>query len=145
MRTLTRPALAVGSGSLAALALTACAFHAADAPRDASKVDFCHSMHTAALSKAYRDKDTGEFVDALHKLAGAMRKVGTPAGIPAEARRGFEIEVGAYHDLTDDQWRMIASARNSAAAAHALGVTLADYAKVTKFSHWSSKECADVA
>jgi len=55
----------------------------ADAPKDASKEDFC-----AAL-KSFDGTDEIEVADHLDE----MKEVGTPADMPDDARKGFEFLV----------------------------------------------------
>ncbi|WP_395693538.1 hypothetical protein [Nocardioides sp.] len=76
--------LRLGAGSLLAMALVACGGDddpkGADAPRDADVTEFC-----SVVSELTTD-DADKFVDDL-------MKIGTPAGIPAPAREGFEVMI----------------------------------------------------
>lgn len=63
----------------------------ADAPTDADKAEFC---------KAIQGIDLGGSAD---DFADDLSEVGTPEGIPAEAREGFEIMIdNASEDTVSD-------------------------------------------
>lgn len=69
---------------------------AADAPKDASVEDFCGAL--TGLDDATDDSKVADHLDD-------MLRVGTPADIPDDARKGFEflIEKAAELDEKEDQ------------------------------------------
>lgn len=78
----TKTLVSTAAGVLLITALSACSTpEGADAPADASKEDFCAAMTGIDLGGSARELST--------KLAEA----GTPKGIPAEARAGFEVMI----------------------------------------------------
>jgi hypothetical protein len=66
---------------LLALGLGACGSGSGGAPTDASKASFCRTFQGARR------------VAAPHRLGAHLARVGTPAGISASARHGFEVLV----------------------------------------------------
>lgn len=95
---------------LAALALlvgsvTACGGDsgeaAGSAPDDASKKDFCEAYagQMKAMARMDPSKDAGEAVERMRAWAEDMSDVGTPADMPADARRGFETIVAEVASL----------------------------------------------
>jgi hypothetical protein len=88
----TRPvhlAAALASVTVLGTALTACG---ADIPDDASAKDFCASSQTFATAHSF---------PAGVKAAGKLHHTGTPKGIPADARAGFELVVTLVGDAED--------------------------------------------
>ena len=71
--------IVVGLATLACLGLTACSGMADDAPRDADTQDFCD---------AFYDRDL-----TAEKVAAKLAEIGTPDGVSADERRGFELWV----------------------------------------------------
>lgn len=73
--------LRLGAGALVAGALVACGGpDGADAPTDAGVTDFCNAIGDLTTA------DPEDLVDGL-------AEVGTPDGIPEDAREGFEIMI----------------------------------------------------
>lgn len=62
-------------------ALVACSPEGADAPTDAAVEDFCSTMGDVDLNGSARD------------FSSDLADVGTPAGIPDDARAGFEVMI----------------------------------------------------
>jgi len=71
---------------------------AADAPKDASVEDFC-----AALNGLDDDTDDSKVADHLDD----MKRVGTPADIPDDARKGFEFLIDKASELDDKDEQLV--------------------------------------
>jgi hypothetical protein len=67
------------------MALAGCGADPHAAPRNASVAEFCAAGYRFSQARGFDDG-----LDAARKL----RDTGTPKGIPAEARQGFELVVG---------------------------------------------------
>ncbi|MCL2614196.1 MAG: hypothetical protein FWD95_13325 [Nocardioidaceae bacterium] len=96
MISLKRTALAVGAAALMTFSLTACGSSASGAPTNASKADFCSAYKSEGA--AFNGLDKGDYAGlatAMHSFADKLKSVGTPAGMPSDARAGFEAMVGA--------------------------------------------------
>lgn len=83
-----RAAAAVGGALLAAL-VTGCG---GGIPTNASVKDFCKAGQTFAAANEF---------DAGVKAAKTLHDTGTPKGIPADARSGFELVVQLITDSKD--------------------------------------------
>jgi hypothetical protein len=83
-----RTAAAVGCAVLA-VAVTACG---GGIPTNASVKDFCKAAQTFAAANEF---------DAGVKAAKKLDETGTPKGIPADARSGFELVVKLITDSKD--------------------------------------------
>lgn len=68
---------------------------------DASEEDFCEAFNDPSLTDVAED-DYEAQADALHSYADALEDVGTPEGIPDDARNGYEVLVEAYHEIDAD-------------------------------------------
>ena len=96
------PALAL----LAGAALAGCSAPAA--PTDASEEEFCDVQGT--LFKDLQLEGDGpapkseDIVDSLHDWADEVEEVGTPEGIPADARAGFERVVELAHQAAPEDF-----------------------------------------
>ncbi|MFB9312481.1 hypothetical protein [Nocardioides plantarum] len=71
--------IVVGLAALLSVGLTACGGMADDAPRDADTQAFCD---------AFYDRDL-----TAEKVATKLAEIGTPDGVSADQRRGFELWV----------------------------------------------------
>lgn len=92
------PALAL----LAAATLTGCGSDAAGAPTDASEKDFCEASFSLYENMDLTaDPSDAEQAEALNDWGNAMAEAGTPEGISADARKGFEITVEAVQDISE--------------------------------------------
>ena len=90
MRRRVRRALSLGAAVTCGSVLVACG--SSGIPADASVKDFC-----AASDKF---SSVTKFEDGA-KAAADLHDTGTPKGIPAEARAGFELVVGMITDAKD--------------------------------------------
>lgn len=68
---------------------------------DASEEDFCEAFNDPSLTDVAED-DYEAQADALHNYADGLEDVGTPEGIPDDARNGYEVLVEAYHEIEAD-------------------------------------------
>ena len=95
-----RPLASAGAVVLLALSLTACG---GGAPTDASVKEFCatanSTLEDTGFLKALEKKDYDKVAEIFKEQAEKAEKVGTPKGIPDDAREGFEIQVDALKDL----------------------------------------------
>ena len=107
--TATLRRLAAGGVLVLVGGLTACSddgggpTDAADAPSDASMEDFCEAFNglvDEVLAKA--GTDPSAMVRAVKEWAADIGEVGTPADMPDDARRGFELFVEHAADLDED-------------------------------------------
>ena len=87
MRNLPRAVAAAGAVVLLGLSLTACGSDGSDAPKNASKDEFCKVFNS--------DSDDED------KVLDELKEVGTPKEIDGDAREGFEIFIDKYDDLKD--------------------------------------------
>lgn len=72
-------------------------------PTDAAQQDFCDTYAGLFTNLAQMDpQDARSGVEAVRTWAGEMEEVGTPAGIPAEARQGFEVMVETLQEIDAD-------------------------------------------
>lgn len=94
-------ALPLGAAVVLALALGACG----GAPTEASKTEFC----AAAADQSWADDlgsdpDGDAIADAFHEWGDELNDVGTPEGIPDDAREGFEITVDYLRHVEGDDF-----------------------------------------
>jgi len=95
----------------AALALTACG----GPPTDASKSEFCAVAVDRSWAEDLPDDADGEqIVDGFGSWAEDLEEVGTPKGMPGEARRGFEVTVDYLGDLDADDFEDLSDAADVA-------------------------------
>lgn len=86
---------------IAAFSLTACGGGASGAPEDASKDDFCNA-YTDSSAMESGTTDPKDMLKAMQDGADKLEEVGTPEGIPDDAREGFETYVDEIKDLDED-------------------------------------------
>ncbi|WP_141014885.1 hypothetical protein [Nocardioides sambongensis] len=96
MMRIKRPLLATGAAVALGLSLTACG---GDAPTNASEEEFCDVVMDQSWYEDLGDDDYEGFVDAAKGYAEDLEEVGTPEGIPDDAREGFTISIDAAKDL----------------------------------------------
>lgn len=74
------------------------------APDNTSTEDFCKSLTDVFKDFQTIDEnaDSSKIVEALKSGADKLGETGTPDGIPADARHGFEVFVEAIDNLDDD-------------------------------------------
>ena len=90
-----------GAAVLLALSLSACS----GAPTDASKTEFCATASDRSWAEELGDEPDGEaIVDGLESWGSDLEEVGTPEGIPDDAREGFDITVDYLDDLDADDF-----------------------------------------
>lgn len=103
MTPMKRPLAAAGAAVLLALSLSACG---GGAPTDASEEEFCkNSLDVTAsedLLAALNDKDWDKAADEIHELAEKAEDIGTPEGMPDDAREGFELQLDQAKDVSAD-------------------------------------------
>lgn len=105
----TRTRLSVSSVVLLIGAVTtACGGSGGGAPADASKDDFCaaqtslfESFDVDLTDPEAAMPDEKDMSDALHDWADELKKVGTPEGIPEDARKGFEETIKQAADISE--------------------------------------------
>lgn len=96
MLRIKRPLIATGAAVIMGLSLSACG---GDAPTDASEEEFCDVAMDQSWYEDLGEDDYEGFVDAAKDYAERLEEVGTPEGIPDDAREGFEISVDTAKDL----------------------------------------------
>ncbi|TYL55400.1 hypothetical protein FXB39_03395 [Nocardioides sp. BGMRC 2183] len=96
MLRIKRPLIATGAAVIMGLSLSACG---GDAPTDASEAEFCDVAMDQSWYEDLGEDDYEGFVDAAKDYAERLEEVGTPEGIPDDAREGFEISVDTAKDL----------------------------------------------
>ena len=77
---------------------------AADAPSDASVEEFCQPFvdMLQEVSAEGEDLSDADAVQLAKETADKLRETGTPADMPEDARRGFELVVAKLAELPDD-------------------------------------------
>ena len=77
---------------------------AADAPSDASVEEFCQPFvdMLQEVSAEGEDLSDADAVELAKETADKLRETGTPADMPEDARRGFELVVEKLAELPDD-------------------------------------------
>jgi hypothetical protein len=81
---------------------------AGGAPTDASKTEFCEAYESLFADLGALGGAGGEappedkMLESFKDWATTMEKVGTPAGIPDDARQGFELTIEEVEDLDAD-------------------------------------------
>lgn len=106
----TRTRLSLSSVALLVAAATAaCGGAGGGAPTDASEDDFCKAQSSIldSLDIDVSDPeaavpDEKDMADAMHSWSDELEKVGTPEGIPDDARDGFEVVVDQTADVSED-------------------------------------------
>ena len=99
-------ALGASAALLLALSASACSADGSGSPDDASVEDFCGAYFylfsggmDAVDPAAPQAEQEAAMIEALRAWADELDEVGTPAGIPAEARAGFELLVASVSGL----------------------------------------------
>jgi hypothetical protein len=104
------------------------------APGGASKDDFCSAFGELFTSMASIDPtNSSEAVTALKDGAKKLGDIGTPDGIPDDARNGFEVFTDAIAGLDDNA--------DLASIDTIPGVSAAETADITTFFTWAATEC----
>lgn len=77
---------------------------ASSAPDDASQADFCDAYvsQIEALMRSDPAENADDSVRRMQDWAGEMAEVGTPEGMPADARRGFETLLEEVESIDPD-------------------------------------------
>jgi hypothetical protein len=124
---------AVAAAVLLSLSVSACG----GPPADASKTEFCAVVVDRSWAESLStDADGDEIVDALQSWGDDLEEVGTPEGIPDDARKGYEVTVDYLGDLEPDNFDDLGDVQ---------GVTddLAedDQERVTAFNDYVSETC----
>ncbi len=98
---------AVAATALLALSLSACG----GPPTDASKPAFCEVANDRSWAEDLpADADGEQIVDGFVSWSEDLDEVGTPEGIPADARKGFEVTVDYLGDLDPDDFEDLGDA-----------------------------------
>lgn len=101
MHSIKRPVAALGAAAVFAISLTACGGGASGAPEDASQDDFCKAW--TDLGKVDTSgKLTEEKFDKVMEKIDALGEVGTPKDVSEDERKGFEVFVDEFSDLSYD-------------------------------------------
>lgn len=139
MFSIKRPVAAAGAAAVLALSLTACGGgdDAGDAPKDASKDDFCEKLNALDSLETSDTPSEDEFNDAKDKIL-ELRDVGTPKEITGDAREGFEIFIDAVDDLSYDDAKDLANSDSDTFP----GVSEDDNAKLLAFVFSAGALCS---
>lgn len=141
---LKRPLASAGAAVLLALSLTACG---GGAPSDASTKDFCKFINDTGdeeFFKALQEEDYDKLADLFHEQAKEAEKVGTPKGIPDDAREGFEIQVEALKDIDAATVKKAFEAKDADKFEDEL-LSKDEQKKVEALSKYQEKKCAGAA
>ncbi len=142
MTSLKRPLATAGAAVLLALSLTACG--GGGAPTDASKADFCDAVNNTEggeeIFKLIEEEDWDGIADALQEQAEKIEEVGTPEGIPDDAREGFELQLEASGDLDGDK---IKKAFEDQEDPFEADISEDDQDKVEAYNKYEQDTCAD--
>jgi len=141
MNTIKRSAIALGAVAALTVSLTACGDDASSAPKSASKADFCKAWEGDSSMNNIKEGDYKGMVDAIHKMADNLKKTGTPKGIPADAREGFEVEVKAASKLDADTLKKAMKAADSDSSTEMLGISSSDAKKANAFESYADDLC----
>ena len=104
---------------------------------DVSVADFCgaYSAYFRQLAKAASPNDLD--IKAIKEFSEKLGELGTPAGIPDDARNGFEVSVKAAEDLPDDATTAdLAKLQND--------ISADDQADAMAFGQYVVKTCPDL-
>ncbi len=131
---MTTVAVATAVGTAAAKQVTP-----ATRPADASTEDFC-GVFTDVTADLSGSGSADEQADAAHAVADSFADIGTPEGIPDDARNGFEVFVDFLTEVDSDD---IAAFEESDpdGLADALGVGEDEVADVEAFFTYAATEC----
>ncbi len=129
----TLPA-AAAAAALLSLSVSACG----GPPAEASKTEFC----AVAVDRSWAegldaDADGDEIIGALQTWVDDLEKVGTPEGIPDDARKGYEVTVDYLSDLEPDDFDNLGDVAGVTA-----DLADEDQLQVTAFDHYVSETCA---
>jgi hypothetical protein len=107
------------------------------APDNASKEEFCSSFGDLfkGIMEAGTDGGGDDVVKSIKDGAADLGDVGTPDGIPDDARHGFEVFINAIEDIDDDA--------DLADLDDLGGVSKDDEADITAFITWAAGECPE--
>jgi hypothetical protein len=74
------------------------------APTNASKTDFCNGFEAFAKNTASvgSGSSTKDDVKKAKSETAKLQKIGTPKGIPSDARKGFEVFIDTVAKIPDD-------------------------------------------
>jgi hypothetical protein len=140
MTSIKRASGAASAAVLLALSLSACG---GDAPTDASTADFCDAWN--GQQDAFSDIDpegspseqAESLTDALKKWGEELEEVGTPEGIPDDARDGFQVIVDTVADLDADDVEKAIEEQD----AEFLEPSEDDKKKTDAFEQYAGEEC----
>lgn len=111
----------------------------ASSPDDTSTADFCGSYEALikeAAGSLSGSSAAADLVPTVKKFANKLGEVGTPADIPAAARRGFELSIDAVNKLPD-------SATQQELLSQASQYSAAQTADAQAFATYVQKKCPD--
>ena len=141
MTLMKRPLASAGAVVLLALSLTACG---GGAPSDASVKEFCSiSAQTAdeEFLAALEKKDYDKLADLFQEQAEKAEEIGTPKGIPDDAREGFEIQVDALKDIDGDTVKKAFESKDPSKFEDEL-ISKDDQKKVEAFTKYETEKCS---
>jgi hypothetical protein len=102
MTSTNRSLVIAGAAVLFSLSLAACG----GAPTNASEKDFCERVNQKAgeeFSEAFADGDWDKIAEITKEHAEEAEEVGTPEGIPDDAREGWELQIDAAKNFDGDE------------------------------------------
>ncbi len=110
---------------------------AGDAPGDASVEEFCQPFvdMLEEVSAQGEDLSDADAVRLAKETADKLRETGTPADMPEDARKGFELVIAKLADLPDD------ATKDEVEKAQQL--TEEEQAYSTALSQYIASKCAD--
>ena len=115
------------------------------APTDASVKEFCatanSTLEDTGFLKALEKKDYDKVAEIFKEQAEKAEKVGTPKGIPDDAREGFEIQVDALKDLDGDTVKKGFEAKDQQAFEDEL-IPKDDQKKVEAYTKYEAETCS---
>ncbi len=150
-RRLSRPLLAVATLGLGAAVLhgcgavlpgdTAARLDATGAPSDATAQGFCSAYGLAAGLDP--DAPADALAEELRASAARLVETGTPADVPAAARRGYAVYVAATSTASEDEARALVGTTpaDAASVAEALDIEDDEAAPFDAFQHYLSATC----
>ena len=110
----------------------------AGAPSDVSEKDFCANIDSISkdMGGLGANSKPADIVKALKDAGKKIEDTGTPAGISADARKGFDIEVQKIKDLPDNAATMqdLQSLQS--------GLSKDEQASVKAFDDYVTKTCS---
>lgn len=114
-----------------------------NASDSASVEDFCDGLN-AFDEEIDVDGDPQDQVDKAHELADELAEIGTPEGIPDDAREGFELYVEAIGEIDADDVEDFENIQGEDQLAEVLGLDEDELDQVEAFFGYVGEQCFDV-